>query len=232
MRYVALARLSDGLIVASYRPHAANASTSAECEATVAKVLASGNIKPCTQLTVVINDEIGTMHLAARSDDVTAVVTCATYPRRSAFQMLSALQEAVSQNATLEAVAACQKPEELSKPCHTWLKEIFKKYCDLGKVDKITAVNLQVDEVKMVMEGNINRILDNAESLNTVEDKAENLRNNAMQFQRQSDDLRRILWWRNFKMKLIVALLVGCIVGYIVIPIIVNMIQASKEGDD
>ena len=60
---------------------------------------------------------------------------------------------------------------------------------------------------------------------------AENLRSNAMQFQRQSEDLRRILWWRNFKMKVIVGLLVGCILGYILIPIFVNLSKASESGD-
>mmetsp|Transcript_37859 Transcript_37859/g.72546 ORF Transcript_37859/g.72546 Transcript_37859/m.72546 type:complete len:236 (+) Transcript_37859:276-983(+) len=227
VRYIALARLSDGLALASYKPSSC-ANIAGECEATVTKVLSSGNIKPTTQLTVVVNDRMGTMHLSARTDDVIAVVTSATYPRRAAFDLLKDLHEKTSQHVPTEAVAACTKHEELSRTCHAWLKEICKKYNDLGSVDKITSVSIQVDEVKTVMEGNINRILDNAEALNSVEDKAEGLRNNAMQFQRQSEDLRRILWWRNFKMKCIVGLLVACIVGYIVIPILINVYQASN----
>jgi hypothetical protein len=41
---------------------------------------------------------------------------------------------------------------------------------------------------------------------------AENLRQGASHFQRQSDDMRRLMWWRNFKMKCIVFLLVFSIV--------------------
>ena len=43
---------------------------------------------------------------------------------------------------------------------------------------------------------------------------AEHLRQGAQHFQRQSDDMRRLLWWRNFKMKCIVFLLLFSVVGY------------------
>jgi hypothetical protein len=53
--------------------------------------------------------------------------------------------------------------------CRTQLSE---KYSVLASVDKFTAVGAKVDEVRLVMEGNINRVLDNAENLSNVEDKA------------------------------------------------------------
>uniref|UniRef100_A0A7S0N7B5 V-SNARE coiled-coil homology domain-containing protein n=1 Tax=Pyramimonas obovata TaxID=1411642 RepID=A0A7S0N7B5_9CHLO len=227
VRFLTLARLHDGLTLATYK----SKDKTTQCEETVDRVLKSGNIKPNSQLTVVINDEIGTLHLSAGPEDVLAAVTEASYPRRTAFQMLNALREAVNNNLTPQEIAESTEPGALNGTCKPWLKEVFQKYSALESVDKITAVGMKVDEVRAVMEGNINRVLDNAENLSSVEDKAESLRQNAQQFQRKSEDLRKVLWWRNLKMKMIVFLLVASIVGYFVVPIIDDMMDDSDGHD-
>eukprot|EP00238_Polyblepharides_amylifera_P011792 CAMPEP_0196588266 /NCGR_PEP_ID=MMETSP1081-20130531/60041_1 /TAXON_ID=36882 /ORGANISM="Pyramimonas amylifera, Strain CCMP720" /LENGTH=193 /DNA_ID=CAMNT_0041910715 /DNA_START=59 /DNA_END=637 /DNA_ORIENTATION=+ len=191
IRLITLGRLSDGLAVASYKR---NDTTKAEVEATVSRVLSSGNIKPNSQLTVVINEDIGTLHLASGEADVISVVTSSTYPRRSAFQLLEELRVKMESQAPAQELQACSKQDQLSKKCQPWLREVFIRYSSLENVDKLSHVEIQVDEVKTVMEANINRILDNAEALSSVDDKAESLRQNASQFQKQSVTLRRILW--------------------------------------
>mmetsp|Transcript_22382 Transcript_22382/g.26973 ORF Transcript_22382/g.26973 Transcript_22382/m.26973 type:complete len:224 (+) Transcript_22382:295-966(+) len=218
VKYITLSRLSDGLIVASHR----DKNTSPECSETVSRVLSSGNVNPNTQLTVTVNAQIGTLHLAAEEVDVVSVVTAANYPRRTAFQLLAEVREYVTSNVTPDMITQASSEEELKGTCKTFLGEVFAKYNDLASVDKLTAVNLQIEDVKTVMEGNINRVLENAESLSNIEDKSDNLRHGAQQFARKSEDLRRLLWWRNLKMKLIVGLLVGCVLGYILVPIIVD----------
>lgn len=228
VRYAALARLRDGVPLFSYKQNA-----DAECESTVGRVLCSGNIKPSSHLTVVINETIGTLHLAAGEGDVLAVVTDAAYPRRTAFQLLGDLrQRCHAHGLDAATVSACSTAGQHSRACAGWLKETFRKYNDLAGVDRMTEVSTKVDEVRVMMEGNINRLIDNAEALNQVEDKAENLRQGASHFQRQSDDMRRLMWWRNFKMKCIVFLLVFSIVGYIVVPIIVNVYKTTHSDDD
>ena len=64
VRYVVFARLSDGLALAHFKKHA-NAATIE----TANKVLTSGNLKAKSQLTVTIDHNIGTLHLAAGEDD-------------------------------------------------------------------------------------------------------------------------------------------------------------------
>ena len=66
---------------------------------------------------------------------------------------------------------------------------------------KLQEVSLQVDEVKSVMVDNINKVLDNADSLSVVETKSEGLRLGAQTFQRQATEVKNILWWRNFKVR-------------------------------
>ena len=65
IRYAAFARLSDGLTLASFKGKGA---TPAVTE-TANKVLRSGNLKPNGQLTVTVDQTIGTLHLAAGDVD-------------------------------------------------------------------------------------------------------------------------------------------------------------------
>mmetsp|Transcript_39223 Transcript_39223/g.65916 ORF Transcript_39223/g.65916 Transcript_39223/m.65916 type:complete len:293 (-) Transcript_39223:113-991(-) len=227
IKLLTVSRLEDGLVLASYRAK----DKGAECEETVDRVLRSGNIQPNSQITVVINDDIGTLHLLAGTIDVLSAVTNATYPRRSAFQLLKDARDAVVNNVAPGEITGTSERGALSRTCKPWLKQLSEKYSVLASVDKITAVGAKVDEVRLVMEGNINRVLDNAENLSNVEDKAENLRQNAQQFQRKSESLRKVLWWRNLKMKLIVLLLVLSIVGYFVVPMLVKMHQGDSDDD-
>lgn len=218
IRYAVLAKLSDGLLLASFKSRAATQQTLD----TTKKVLSSGNVKPKTQLTVTVDETVGTLHLVAGEVDVLAVITAPNYPRRSAFQFLAEFRSKVSEAIPVEGITGATKEGEYGKQA-AWLKELCIKYEDLASVDKISAVNNQVEEVKAIMEGNVNKMLDNAESINVVEDKSEQLRAGAEQFYKRSEQVKRIMWWRMCKLKLIFGLLVACILGYILVPIFAKL---------
>jgi len=218
VRFAVLARLSDGLILAT---HASKKSGGQQVE-TVKRVLTSGNIRAKAQLTVTVNDEVGTLHLMAGEVDVLAVVTSASYTRRTAYKLLGELREKATETVSAEAVSGATREGELKGVAGAWMKEVCSKFENEGAVDKASAVALQIDEVKAVMEGNINRMLDQSESLSAVENKSEALRAGAHQFQRQSEAVKRVMWWRNFKVKAIIGLLVLCVAGYILIPVLAN----------
>ena len=221
VRLAVYARLSDGLVLASHKGRATDAAKD-----TAKKVLESGNLKPNAQLTVTVTPEIGTLHLAAGDVDVVAVITATEYPRRAAFKLLDEIRGQVSEAAiSAEDVAGATKEGALESLL-PFLRDACLRYEDLAEVDKLTAVGAQVDEVKATMEGNINRMLDNAETVGAVEDKSEALRAGAQQFQRRSDNVRRMMWWRLVKLKIIFGTLVICILGYIIVPII------SAANDD
>ena len=220
VRLAVYARLSDGLVLASHKGRATDAANTAK------KVLESGNLKPNAQLTVTVTPEIGTLHLAAGDVDVVAVITATEYPRRAAFKLLDEIRGQVSEAAiSAEDVAEATKEGAL-KSLLPFLRD-RAGYEDLAEVDKLTAVGAQVDEVKATMEGNINRMLDNAETVGAVEDKSRRCAPGAQQFQRRSDNVRRMMWWRLVKLKIInLGTLVICILGYIIVPII------SAANDD
>ena len=73
-----------------------------------------------------------------------------------------------------------------------------------------------------VLDADVRRTRQDEAELSAVEDKSEGLRLGAQTFQRHSTELKNVLWWRNFKIKAIVAIVVLVVVGYIVIPIFVK----------
>jgi hypothetical protein len=224
VRYVVFARLSDGLALAHFKKHA-NAATIE----TANKVLTSGNLKAKSQLTVTIDHNIGTLHLAAGEDDVIAVITAPNYPRRSAFRLLDEIRSQVDDVVPAGGVAGAQRAMEYQSAL-PFVRDAALKYEELAEVDKITAVGNQVNEVKAVMEGNINKMLDNAETVGAVEDKAAGLRAGAQQFNRRSEQIKKMMWWRLAKLKMIFALLVIAVLGYIFAPIIAA--EMESEDDD
>lgn len=224
VRFLAYGRLSDGLLLATHKSRRANAATEETCK----KVFESGNLKPNAQLTVTVTPEIGALHLNAGGDDVIAVVTASAYPRKLAFDLLDEVRRDVTRaSITASDVRDAEKPGCFARSLPS-LREICARYGEAAEADKVARVGAQVHEVQAMMEGNINRMLDNQETVGAVEDKSEALREGASQFNRRSEHVRRMMWWRLMKLKMIFAALATCVLGYILVPIIH---QATKDDE-
>uniref|UniRef100_A0A672JI33 Vesicle-associated membrane protein 4 n=1 Tax=Salarias fasciatus TaxID=181472 RepID=A0A672JI33_SALFA len=74
--------------------------------------------------------------------------------------------------------------------------------------DKIKQVQSQVDEVIDVMQENISKVIERGERLDDLQDKSESLSDNASAFSSRAKQLHRRMWWRDMKMKMIIALIV------------------------
>ncbi|KAI3368954.1 hypothetical protein L3Q82_025926, partial [Scortum barcoo] len=74
--------------------------------------------------------------------------------------------------------------------------------------DKMKQVQSQVDEVIDVMQENISKVIERGERLDDLQDKSESLSDNASAFSSRAKQLHRRMWWRDMKMKMIIALVV------------------------
>uniref|UniRef100_A0A9J8A3Z8 Vesicle-associated membrane protein 4 n=1 Tax=Cyprinus carpio carpio TaxID=630221 RepID=A0A9J8A3Z8_CYPCA len=77
-----------------------------------------------------------------------------------------------------------------------------------GQNDKIRQVQSQVDEVIDVMQENISKVIERGERLDELQDKSESLSDNASAFSSRAKHLHRRMWWKDMKMKMIIALVV------------------------
>ncbi|GAX74087.1 hypothetical protein CEUSTIGMA_g1537.t1 [Chlamydomonas eustigma] len=74
-----------------------------------------------------------------------------------------------------------------------------------AEYSKVVNVTKKVEEVKGVMTDNIDKMLQRGEKLELLTDKTENLMSEADRFQRTAKTIKRMFWWQNCKVKLIVA---------------------------
>lgn len=88
--------------------------------------------------------------------------------------------------------------------------------------DKIKHVQSQVDEVIDVMQENISKVIERGERLDDLQDKSESLSDNASAFSSRAKQLHRRMWWRDMKMKAIIALVVVALLLIIIIPVIIR----------
>jgi hypothetical protein len=117
--------------------------------------------------------------------------------------------------------ATTAKDRALDRSCSSLLQKICQKYDNLAEVDKLAAVAKKVDSVKLVMQENVDIALQNCVKLESIERAAEELQQQAGVFKRNANELKKKMWWKNIKMKLIIAAIVLVIIGIIVAVIVV-----------
>ncbi|KAI4873202.1 hypothetical protein NFI96_012241, partial [Prochilodus magdalenae] len=85
------------------------------------------------------------------------------------------------------------------------------------EVDRVKALQSQVDGVKDIMTQNVDRILARGERLDDLMDKSEDLQAGAQNFKQTSQKVARAFWWKNVKMIMIIIVVVVIIVLIIVL---------------
>ena len=96
------------------------------------------------------------------------------------------------------------------------LRTLVQKY----ENDKITDINNQLNEIKVVMNENIDLALKRGENLELIQDKAETLAENANKFNKGATKLKTHMKCRNMKITILLTVVAMLIIGIIVAVII------------
>ncbi|KNC98416.1 uncharacterized protein SPPG_06120 [Spizellomyces punctatus DAOM BR117] len=91
---------------------------------------------------------------------------------------------------------------------------------------KTAQVQNQVDEVIGIMHNNIEKVMARGERLESLQNKTDDLQQGALQFKRGATKVRRQMWWKDLKLKLIIAAIVIVILIVIIVPV-VKSVQGS-----
>jgi len=146
------------------------------------------------------------------------VIVGLKYPSRVATQLLIDLYKEFSQKFGLQAKAATNN--SLSKKAKPMFSSTCEKYADPTKVDKASSLIDKVDQVKSTMSDNIAVMLKNTENAETIAQQSEQLSEQATVFKKKSTDLKKQMWWKNFKMTLLLIAVVTAIILIIVLPMV------------
>ncbi|WVW81485.1 hypothetical protein I302_103479 [Kwoniella bestiolae CBS 10118] len=85
---------------------------------------------------------------------------------------------------------------------------------------KIAAIQQQIDETVNTMHDNIQRVAERGERLDALQDKTDTLAVSAQGFRRGANRVRKQMWWKDMKMKIIIGVGIAVLIIIIVVPIV------------
>lgn len=95
--------------------------------------------------------------------------------------------------------------KSLNKEFGPVMKEHMQYIIDhADEIEKLLKVKAQVSEVKNIMLENIDKTIERGENLTDLSYKAEDLRHSAQSFKEKGTQIRRKMWYKNMKIKLVV----------------------------
>jgi hypothetical protein len=131
------------------------------------------------------------------------------YPERLVFQML----DEVKNEGILSMIN--DSTRELDPNGRQKLKEVIEKYQDKDNLDRIGAIQNDVNEVKVEVKKNIDKMVENVEDVQKLEEKSNLLKDASKDYEKNSEELKRITCWQNFKLWIILIIIVLLLVGFI-----------------
>ncbi|KAA8494532.1 Vesicle-associated membrane protein [Porphyridium purpureum] len=215
VRFLAVARLQDRVPLLWY----CSASDPELHEGKFRKLLASGRVAEHARLTVTDRD-VGTIHFECDPVCVYMTMCDPSYPQRTAFQLLTEFRDEFS--AEFGPAVRGARDGEMNKSGKRMVKAFMETYDQARNVDQLEGVKYQVDEVKGVMENNIQQALNNQENLDTLVDKTDVMRNEASNFQRSSQAAKNKFWWQNTTFMVLI------VIAAIVLVLVIVVLDSSS----
>ena len=136
-----------------------------------------------------------------------------TYPEKLIFTMF----DEVRNEKVLSMIN--EETKELNPNGRQSLKQIIEKYQDKEKIDKITSIQKVINEVKIEVKENINKMVKNVEDVDSLEERSKELITESTEYSNSSNEIRKITIWQNFKMWIIL-LIIFLIIFIIILSII------------
>jgi len=90
---------------------------------------------------------------------------------------------------------------------------------------KTAAIQAQIDDTVGIMRENITKVAERGERLESLQDKTDNLAVSAQGFRRGANRVRKNMWWKDMKMRIII----GIAIMVILVIIIVSIVKAVKD---
>ncbi|KAH7867746.1 synaptobrevin-domain-containing protein [Lentinula edodes] len=85
---------------------------------------------------------------------------------------------------------------------------------------KTAAIQAQIDDTVEIMRDNISKVAERGERLDSLQDKTDNLAVSAQGFRRGANRVRKNMWWKDMKMRIIIGLAIAVIIVIIVVSIV------------
>jgi len=94
-----------------------------------------------------------------------------------------------------------------------------------GPNKNLRTIEARIDDTVAIMEENIRKVAKRGEGLDSLQNKTDTLAASAQGFRRGANRVRKNMWWKDMKMRIII----GTAITVILIIIIVSVVKATKH---
>jgi len=99
------------------------------------------------------------------------------------------------------------------------LKKSMLLYSSEKDVDKISTINAELEDVKNIMQENIEKVVQRGDNLQALESTTTALEQDASGFRTRASQLKNAVWWGSLRMKIIIGVAILVIIGIIILAI-------------
>lgn len=203
VRFFAYGRFSDDEIMGTYAIERKNDPAFKEEAKKMLLKIKKLDLKPEERQK--IKSPNGAWFVRVDSNQVAYLALCtADYPERHVYKMIDEAQ------AKIEGITSYwdMSLEESPKKIKAWLPDLVKKYDDLKTLDPLYAAQDNVSQIQNQMSQNINNVMKNMDSLDTLENKTVDMKGSASMFQNNSAEMEKVMYWRLWRMRILLGLVI------------------------
>ena len=126
------------------------------------------------------------------------VLAISEYPERYVFELIDKIVE--------DNIPSMINDEtkELNPTGRQALKDLVNKYQDIKNISKIAEIQEDVNSLKVDMKKNIAKMVESVENVNELQNKSEQLKLETQDYKNNSVTLRKLTWWQNAKLWIII----------------------------
>jgi len=222
IKFVAVARISDKVIIASYAAVKGDYNIE-QYQSAINEVLGAPDFerKVTAGSRYRLVGDINAFNFTTDGQRIYVVITVTDYPERLVFPMINDFIpqfRAAHEEKSLICVA-----DALSSKCQRMIGKLVDDYDNPGKKDKVSQVQQQVNDVKTTMHKNIDGMLRNLDKSSKIEEDTKRLQDQASKFDSQARTLKNRERWKSIKL----SIAIGLVILIILIVIIVSFLPPS-----
>lgn len=137
------------------------------------------------------------------------------YPQRHVFELLTNIKNE-------NIILMINEKGQINNIGKKSIKDLITKYQNIKNINNIETIQQDVNDIKKGMRENIKKATDNITNIEVLDESARRIGDEALLFKNNARDLKRLTWWKNCKLWLIIIAIVIGLALVIVLPIVLK----------
>jgi len=201
LTFIAFGRLCDGVLLGLYAHPSVSIEERANTEDTFKKILHAAKIRLQAGGRQKLVWGSSTVSIMVDEHLLYGVVgTDFQYPERLTYQLLSELSHKVESGVEPGTISLAG---ELSLSEAVDMASLLALYQDLSAIDKLVQVQQKADNLKRIMNQNINKMIANTENVEVLQEDVRSMEISAEEYKNKAQQLKTHFWWQDTKMQVI-----------------------------